>query len=75
MNIETIEQQIKNAARTIGFSHVGICAVEAAETPRFLSEWLTRNYHGQMRYMEDTRRSSPATVLAGVNTMIVVGLN
>jgi epoxyqueuosine reductase len=70
-----LEQIIKREAFRIGFTHAGICSVDPEERVPFLPEWLDRNYHGEMKWMENPKREIPATVLAGLRTMIVVGLN
>lgn len=69
------EQRIKEEALRLGFSHAGICSVESGEQVPFLASWLEKNYHGQMRYMENSKRTAPDRVFAGIRTMIVVGLN
>ncbi len=73
MSSGKIEQQIKDQAIRIGFSRVGMCP-PGDEVP-FLNEWLGKDYHGEMRYMENPKRVAPSTVLAGIRTIIVVGLN
>jgi epoxyqueuosine reductase len=70
-----IENQIKDFAFHIGFSHVGICSVQDGEEVPHLREWLEKNYHGQMKYMENARRHSPSQAFSGLHSMIVVGMN
>ena len=70
-----IEEQIKNAARRIGFHLAGICAVDEGERVPHLHSWLDKNYHGSMKYMENPKRSFPKDILPDIRTMIVVGLN
>lgn len=72
---EKIEERIRRLALGTGFSHVGFCSVQHGEVVPHLREWLDRNYHGRMKYMENPRRTSPSVVLSGIRTMVVVGLN
>ena len=73
--MESLEQRIKSYALDLGFSHVGICAVQEGDTVPRLRDWLSRNYHGQMKYMENEKRLAPAAVLEGTRSMIVVAMN
>jgi len=75
MSSGKIEQQVKEQAIRIGFSHAGICLVGKEETVPFLKEWLDKEYHGGMRYMENPKRLTPSFVLDGIRTIIVVALN
>jgi epoxyqueuosine reductase len=69
------------AARTIelsraaGFDLCGIAA--AADFPELahLEEWLDRGHAGEMRYLHDARRRSPALAMAGARSVIVCALN
>jgi len=70
-----IEALIKQEALRIGFHLVGICSVEEGETVPFLETWLKNNFHGEMKYMENPKRSMPHSVLPSIRTMVVVGLN
>jgi epoxyqueuosine reductase len=70
-----IEEKVKQKGLEIGFSKVGICRVDPDEEINHLSDWLSRNFHGQMKYMENPKRISPRNVLADCNTIIVVLLN
>jgi epoxyqueuosine reductase len=70
-----IEGKLKNKALEIGFSKVGICKVDPDESVDHLSDWLSKNYHGRMQYMENPKRISPRNVLDNCNTIIIVLLN
>ncbi|HKO04332.1 MAG TPA: tRNA epoxyqueuosine(34) reductase QueG [Candidatus Acidoferrales bacterium] len=61
-------------ARSLGFSLCGVAP--AADFPELerLPEWLARGYAGQMNYLADPRRASPARVLAGARSLIVCAL-
>jgi len=61
-------------ARSLGFSLCGVApAGEFPELER-LPEWLARGYAGQMNYLADPRRASPARVLDGARSLIVCAL-
>src|SRR5882672_1785923 len=62
-------------ARAAGFDLCGIAP--AAEFPELghLEEWLNRGYAGEMRYLQDDRRRSPAHVVQGARSVIVCALN
>ncbi len=75
--MDTQEQSrwVIERARELGFDLCGIApAVDFEELTR-LPEWLARGYAGEMRYLEDRRRSSPARVLDGARSLIVCALN
>jgi epoxyqueuosine reductase len=62
-------------ARAAGFDLCGIAP--AAEFPELahLEEWLERGHAGEMRYLHDARRRSPADVMQGARSVIVCALN
>ncbi len=69
---------IKQKALEIGFHKIGIARAEplTAEGER-LKDWLGRNYHGEMRWMErePEKRANPELIFPGARSMIVVALN
>jgi len=71
-------EKIKQKAQEIGFHKIGIARAEPldAEGER-LKDWLGKNYHGEMRWMErePEKRASPELIFAGARSMIVVALN
>jgi epoxyqueuosine reductase len=62
-------------ARAAGFDLCGIAP--AAEFPELahLEEWLERGYAGEMSYLHDERRRSPARAMQGARSVIVCALN
>ena len=62
-------------ARSEGFDLCGIAP--AAEFPELahLEEWLERGHAGEMRYLHDMRRQSPANAMQGARSVIVCALN
>jgi epoxyqueuosine reductase len=70
-----------SAARTIelsraaGFDLCGIAPAGEFRELAQLDEWLDRGYAGEMRYLHDARRRSPAQVVQGARSVIVCALN
>jgi epoxyqueuosine reductase len=67
--------RILEMARTAGFDLCGVAP--AAEFPELahLNEWLERGHAGEMRYLHDERRRSPADAMQGARAVIVCALN
>ena len=62
-------------ARAAGFDLCGIApAVEFPELAH-LDDWLERGHAGEMRYLHDARRHSPAGAMQGARSVIVCALN
>ena len=62
-------------ARALGFDLCGVAAVEDFPELGRLPEWLARGHAGEMGYMNDPRRRSPARLLEGAKSLIVCALN
>jgi epoxyqueuosine reductase len=62
-------------ARALGFDLCGVAPAEAFAELEHLPEWLQKGYAGEMRYLHDPRRQSPALALAGARSVIVCALN
>jgi len=62
-------------SRAAGFDLCGIAP--AAEFPELanLGAWLERGYAGEMRYLHNERRRSPALAMPGARSVIVCALN
>ncbi|MBI1749031.1 MAG: tRNA epoxyqueuosine(34) reductase QueG [Acidobacteria bacterium] len=52
-------------ARALGMDLCGVAPAADFEELTHLEEWLARGYAGEMRYLEDRRRRSPAAALEG----------
>ncbi len=66
---------IADRARKLGFALCGVTRAEKLSGHEHLPEWLGRGYGGEMRYLEDPRRSDPASILPGAQTLIVCAMN
>jgi len=75
MTGKTHSINIQRRAADIGFSLCGV--VRAADFPELapMREWLDRGYAGEMRYLNDPRRSDPRSVMEGIRSVIVCALN
>ncbi len=62
-------------ARAGGFDLCGVASVEDLAELQRLPDWLERGYAGEMAYLHDARRLSPARVLEGARSIIVCALN
>lgn len=74
----SLSQKIKQKALEIGFHKIGIVRAEPLEKEReHLEEWLAREFHGEMRWMErePEKRSDPQILFPGARSVIVVALN
>ena len=69
---------IKSEARRLGFLSCGISQAGflEAEAPR-LEDWLNRNHHGQMAYMENhfDKRLNPTLLVEGAKSVVSLLLN
>jgi len=72
------ESLVKNVARELGFSEVGIAAVRpSAESNEIFDRWISENKHGDMRYLAGGRdkRHDPGLLLEGARSVVCVALN
>jgi len=65
---------IVEQARSLGFSLCGVAPARQFPELERLTEWLARGYAGQMNYLADPRRVSPASVVEGARSVIVCAL-
>ncbi len=73
-----ITELIKLRALEIGFDKVGIVKAEPlVEEGDRLRQWLARNFHGEMKWMERDpgKRSDPRVLFPDARSMVVVALN
>jgi epoxyqueuosine reductase len=69
--------RIKTWGAELGFQQVGIAAAELPEDELHLNEWLERQWHGDMEYMQrhGTRRTRPAELVPGTVRVISVRMD
>lgn len=72
-NLKERTDFIKATAQQLGFSFCGISKAEflADEAPK-LEEWLRRDYHGKMQYMENhfDKRLDPTLLVPGAKSVV-----
>jgi epoxyqueuosine reductase len=70
--LQTLARGIKQWGVELGFQQVGISNVNLQQDAQYLQEWLTKNYHGQMGYMErhGRKRSHPDELIPGTLRVI-----
>lgn len=71
-------EDIKQQARVLGFSKVGIVPATAlTEEGARLREWLAANLHGEMQYMgrDPQQRADPRLLLPSAQSVVCVALN
>jgi epoxyqueuosine reductase len=66
---------IKDRARALGFDLCGVVGADKFPELELFPEWLSRGYAGEMKYLEDPRRSEPSRVMPGLHSAIVCALN
>ncbi|MCL4524054.1 MAG: tRNA epoxyqueuosine(34) reductase QueG [Acidobacteria bacterium] len=62
-------------ARALGMDLCGVAPAEDLPELAHLDEWLARGYAGEMRYLHDARRRSPAAAMPGAQSIVVCALN
>jgi epoxyqueuosine reductase len=71
--MRTNKEIVQDIARELGFLHVGVARAEFMEPEaRRLEEWLKRDYHGKMQWMENhfDKRVDPTKLVPGAKTVI-----
>ncbi len=72
---EQLSRDIKQKGKTLGFELTGISAATfLEEEARDLEQWLGRNFHGSMGYMENyfDKRTDPRLLVEGAQSVISV---
>jgi len=62
-------------ARALGLDLCGVAPADDSPELAHVEEWLARGYAGEMRYLHDARRRSPAAAMPGVRSIVVCALN
>ena len=76
MDRAELTHQLRERAKGLGFSLVGVCpAVEPAGVSR-LAEWLARGFAGEMGYLAARQQAyeHPRHVLDGVRSIVMLGM-
>jgi epoxyqueuosine reductase len=65
-------QRLREWARELGFSQIGVTGIDLAQAEPGLLEWLAAGFHGSMGYMAShgLKRARPAQLLPGTVSVI-----
>lgn len=76
-NYQGLVEKIKQWGRELGFQQVGISDLDLSKHEKSLQEWLDKQYHGEMDYMErhGMLRARPAELHPGSVRAICVRMN
>ena len=77
INYQQLAEKIKLWGKELGFAQVGITDVDLSKHEQGFTDWLAKNYHGNMEYMAShgLMRARPAELLPGSLRCISVRLN
>ncbi|MDB5856532.1 MAG: hypothetical protein JWQ76_221 [Ramlibacter sp.] len=69
--------QIRDWARELGFSQIGVAGVDLSTAEPGLLAWLANGFHGDMAYMEThgVRRARPAELVPGTTSVITARMD
>jgi len=75
--LQQLTVKIKRWGESLGFQAVGICDTDLGEAENHLFNWLNKNHHGSMQYMQThgTKRSRPQELQAGTLRIISVRMD
>jgi epoxyqueuosine reductase len=75
--MSSLEQNLKDRARALGFEVSGIAAAAPADSFYRLRTWLDQGYAGAMDYMHRhaLARKHPDSILSNVRSVVMVGMN
>jgi epoxyqueuosine reductase len=69
--------QIREWARELGFSQIGVAGVDLSSAEPGLMQWLAQGFHGDMHYMaaHGMRRARPAELVPGTVSVITARMD
>jgi epoxyqueuosine reductase len=69
--------EIREWARALGFSQIGVAGVDLSAAEPGLLAWLANGFHGEMAYMEShgVRRARPAELVPGTACVITARMD
>lgn len=73
-DFDKLAMQIKSWSKELGFQKTGISDIDLSQAEQQLMQWLSKNFHADMHYMEKhgTKRSRPAELVPGTVRIISV---
>jgi epoxyqueuosine reductase len=66
---------VADRARALGFDLCGVARAKDFPELARVPEWLARGYAGEMHYLANPRRASPAAAMPGARSIIVCAIN
>jgi len=77
-NLINLKQAIKEKARQLGFILAGVTSSKPLENFNIFQDWINKNYHGEMKYLETernlTRRADPKQILPECKSILVLAI-
>ncbi|HEX7619657.1 MAG TPA: tRNA epoxyqueuosine(34) reductase QueG [Anaerolineales bacterium] len=70
----SVTQAVKNEARRLGFSLVGVTTPEPPPHWTAYEHWLSMGRHGSMDYLNDSRRADPRRVLPECHSILMLAV-
>ena len=69
--------QLREWARELGFSQIGVAGVDLSSAEPGLLAWLANGFHGRMDYMQShgVRRARPAELVPGTTSVITARMD
>lgn len=76
-DMHALRDLIKIWGANLGFAHTAVSDINLCQTEARLSDWLARNFHGEMDYMQrhGHRRTRPAELHKGTIRVITVRMD
>ena len=76
-HLQTLANDIQTWAQELGFQQVGICDVDVSDEAPRLKQWLAKNYHGSMSWLEENvdKRLQPDLLMPHACRVISVRLD
>ncbi|KAG0194192.1 hypothetical protein DFQ28_001329 [Apophysomyces sp. BC1034] len=70
--LASLAQRVREWARELGFSAIGICDIDLSDAEAGLAAWIEAGYHGEMDYMakHGMKRARPAELVPGTQRVI-----
>lgn len=77
IDYQQLKKHIKAWAQDLGFQQAGISDIDLSEAGKHLNDWLDKQYHGEMSYMQrhGEKRFIPEQLVPGTLSIIAVRLD
>jgi len=77
LDLNQLAVDIKHWGRELGFQQVGITDTDLAQAEERLQQWLEKNFHGEMAYMQShgSKRTRPGELVPGTLRVISVRMD